>query len=274
VDEQAPAAPPYAKIPDRFLAWLIDLAPFLLGYWGTLYYRLGQDPSLLAGGWRRVFAAWAAAYLLYQALSNMVGCTLGKRLLGLRVTHLDGAPLGPVRSVLRALGYVGGMPLLNIGFLWALFHPRSQGWHDLLAGSLVVESPPKSSAQTARNAFLSFGVLAALFAFKWWFFILSPTPADVEALRKAREGLKVLSSIEEAHRVTQGAYTDDLGQLARSSGNVADFKEAMGKLFDPDGFVLSVGKDSYQIRARALDRRRTEVLLEGPSVAAPLSPAR
>ena len=52
--------------------------------------------------------------------------------------------------------------------------------------------------------------------------------------------------------------------LAEASGDVAEFKEAMGSIFDPDGFVLLANKNAYRIRARALDRRRTEVMVAGP----------
>ncbi|HAH07182.1 MAG TPA: hypothetical protein DCM05_11790 [Elusimicrobia bacterium] len=257
---QAPSSPPLAKITDRFLAFLADLLPFLAGYYGTLYYLIfiRHDPS----GWKRVLCAWAAAYVLYQVLGNCAGATVGKRLLGLRVVRPDGSKLGLGRSVVRALGYLAGMPLFNLGFVWALFHPESRAWHDLLAATIVVEAEPKSQGQTARNAMLAFSAVAVIVVLNFRFFVFAPTPADREALRKANEGLQVLAQIEEAYKAEHGTYTHQLAELARASGDVRQFKEAMGAIFDPDGFLLSAGKDSYEIKARALDRRRSEVSIK------------
>ncbi|MBI5243905.1 MAG: RDD family protein [Elusimicrobia bacterium] len=261
-----PSAPPLAKITDRFLAFLLDLLPFLAGYYGTLYCRivLKHDPTLVTGGWKRIFLGWAAAYLLYQMLGNFFGATLGKRLLGLRVVRPDASRPGFARSVVRALGYAASMPVFNLGFIWALFQAESRAWHDLLARTIVIEVQAKTQGQAGRNALFAFASLAGFLALNWWFFIFSPTPADREAIRKAREGLKVLAAVEEAVKAERGAYADQLADLAKASGDVRQFKEAMEGIFDPDGFRLAADKDSFEIRARALDRRRSEVSLAGP----------
>jgi uncharacterized RDD family membrane protein YckC len=47
------------------------------------------------------------------------------------------APTGR-RLFVRYLGYyVSTLPLL-LGFLWVAFDPRKQGWHDKMAGTVVV----------------------------------------------------------------------------------------------------------------------------------------
>jgi len=45
---------------------------------------------------------------------------------------------------------------------------------------------------------------------------------------------------------------------------VGQFREAMAELFQPDGFILLVELDSYDLRAKAKDRRQTVVRLKGP----------
>jgi hypothetical protein len=157
------------------------------------------------------------------------------------------------------------MPLFNLGFIWALFQRESRAWHDLLAATIVVEAKAKTQGQTARNALLAFAAFACVMLLNVWFFAFSPTPADRDAIRKAREGLSVLAAVEEAVQAEKGAYTAQLAELAKASGDVRQFKEAMGEIFDPDGFVLAADKDSYEIRARALDRRRSQVSLAGPA---------
>ncbi|MFA6091705.1 MAG: RDD family protein [Elusimicrobiota bacterium] len=265
MDEETLPPPPYAKITDRFLAWIIDILPFLAGYHWMLYRRMFiMGEPVLPDAWRKILALWAAGYLAYQVLGNLLGATAGKWIMGLRVRHIDGAPLGPVRSILRALGYLAGMPLFNLGFLWALFHPRSQGWHDILADSMVVESEPKSPGRCVFNALCAFAVFAGIIVGQYWLYVLRPTPEDSQAVAGARTGLTILAAIEESYRKDHGSYTEDLAKLAQASGDVGQFKEGMQKLFDPDGFKIAADKGRYELRGRALDRRRTEVVLSGP----------
>lgn len=256
-----PALTP-AKLTDRFLAYLVDGALFLAA-WALLARRVaaGGAPPQAA---RTLALALLAVYLVYQAAGNLAGATLGKRLFGLRVVDLEGRRPGPLRALLRALGYLLSTPLFNLGFVWSLFHPTSRAWHDLLAGTVVVESRPRSPGGSLAVALLAFSALGAILGFDLWFYWLKPTPRDREALAKAREGLRVLAQIEEAHRAQHGTYTDKLAELAQTSGDVPKFKEAFGELFDPDGFKLRSGKTYYMLRARAKDRRRTEVALSGP----------
>ncbi|MBI3298315.1 MAG: RDD family protein [Elusimicrobia bacterium] len=256
---------PPAKLTDRFLAFVLDLLPFVAGFNLTLYlllFKLHRLPNTWPV-WQRHGFIWLAFYLLYQALGNLSGGTFGKRLLGLRVESLDGRRLVPARAVLRAVGYLLSMPL-NLGFLYSLVHPDSRTWHDLLAGSRVVEVKPRGQGAIALSAVLSLIIVGFLAGFPVWNVFARPTPADLEAIRKADEGLKILAAVEEAHKAEHGRYTTKLVDLARASGDVAAFKQGMAELFDPDGFVLEAGGGSYAIRARALDRRRTVVEVVGP----------
>lgn len=256
---------PAAKLTDRFLAFLVDFVPFYAGFVGSLYYlveRTGRLPPTFQTLGRQA-ALWGGAWLLYQVLGNASGATLGKRLFGLRVEGTDGARLGFGRAVLRAGGYLLSLPL-NLGFLWSLVHPDSRTWHDLLAGSRVVEARPKSQGEALLAAVLSFVVLTALVVFPVWSAFARPTPHDLEAVRKAQEGLRILQAVQEAHKAEHGRYTNRLADLAAASGDVAAFKTAMGELFDPDGFVVETGGGGYVIRGRARDRKRTPVEVSGP----------
>lgn len=94
--------------------------------------------------WKKLATAWIILYLGYQALSNQSG----------------GTP-NLVCGVVRALGYILSTPLLNLGFLWSLVNRRSRAWHDLLAGTLVVEIEDKPAGARLFSALLSFAALAA-----------------------------------------------------------------------------------------------------------------
>jgi uncharacterized RDD family membrane protein YckC len=68
------------------------------------------------------------------------GATLGRRLVGIRVVDADtGEPLKPGQALIRYVGYIiSGLPIF-IGFIWAAFDSRKQGWMDKLAGTQVVK---------------------------------------------------------------------------------------------------------------------------------------
>lgn len=255
-----------AKITDRFLAFLLDGVPFLLGYYLSLYLlitRLERLPNTVLV-WKKLAIVWVILYLGYQALSNQSGATLGKRIFGLRIIDSSGAAPNLVRSVVRAFGYLLSTPLLNLGFLWSLADRRSRTWHDLLSGTFVVEMEEKSPGARLFSAFLSFAVLAAIFGGNLWQIVMGPSPADEEAIRRAQEGLVILAGIEESYKARHGVYTENLLELAKASGDVAQFREAMGEIFQPDGFILLAERGAYDLRAKAKDRRRTVVRLRGP----------
>ena len=85
-----------------------------------------------------VFSAIPVAYFV---VLWALGGTAGQRVLGLRVVNAtSGANLGFGRAVLRYVGYLVSVAVLFVGLVWAAFDPRKQGWHDKVAGSVVVRA--------------------------------------------------------------------------------------------------------------------------------------
>jgi uncharacterized RDD family membrane protein YckC len=68
------------------------------------------------------------------------GRTPGKMLMGLQVVSTDGAPIGFGTSFLRSVSYLVSSLLFTIplGFIWAAFDRKKQGWHDKIAGTVVI----------------------------------------------------------------------------------------------------------------------------------------
>ncbi len=260
----APGAP-VAKITDRFLAYLLDTAPFAVGYYISFFWLiLHPRPWVYAlSGWE-LAAAWTCLYVLYHSVGNFFGGSPGKRLLGLRVVGPGGAPLGAARSVLRAAGLLISTPL-SLGFLWAIVDRRSRAWHDWLAGSLVLEARQKTPAQALGSALLSAAALLSLALLATWTFFLRPTPEDLLAVAKAREGLRLLGMAQERHKRLHGAYTRSLADLAAASGDPGQFRDGMIGLFEFEGFQIAATRERYAFRARAKDRRKTVVTFSGPS---------
>jgi uncharacterized RDD family membrane protein YckC len=69
--------------------------------------------------------------------------TPGKMVLRLRVVDAETGRTPPFgRLVIRYFGYIlSGLPL-GLGYLWMIWDPRRQCWHDRLARTLVVQDPP------------------------------------------------------------------------------------------------------------------------------------
>jgi uncharacterized RDD family membrane protein YckC len=67
------------------------------------------------------------------------GQTPGKQLLGIRVVSFDtGGPIGYGRGFIRMVGRYLSAVVIYIGYLWMLWDPEKQCWHDKLASDVVV----------------------------------------------------------------------------------------------------------------------------------------
>jgi uncharacterized RDD family membrane protein YckC len=67
------------------------------------------------------------------------GQTLGKQALGIRVIDFTtGGPIGYGRAFIRYIGRIVSAVVIYIGYLWMLWDPEKQCWHDKFAGDVVV----------------------------------------------------------------------------------------------------------------------------------------
>jgi uncharacterized RDD family membrane protein YckC len=145
----SPEAPP-AKSPryvgfwKRLLAFVIDMlillvitVPLLLAIYGREYMALAKE-SGFAGFWDfmiQVVFPTIAVILLWKYR----GATPGKMAVSARIVDAEtgGAP-STGRLVARYFAYIVSMLPLFAGFLWIAFDRRKQGFHDKIAGTLVV----------------------------------------------------------------------------------------------------------------------------------------
>ena len=77
--------------------------------------------------------------------------TPGKLMLRLRIVDAGtGGEPGLRQWCLRYIGYlISTLPLL-LGFFWAAWDPRRQGWHDKLAGTVVIRVPRRTDPPPKR----------------------------------------------------------------------------------------------------------------------------
>jgi len=75
------------------------------------------------------------AYFTY--FHGTTGRTPGKMLFGLQVLSADGTPISFGTAFLRSVGYFVSS-IFYLGFIWAALDKRKQGWHDKIAGTVVI----------------------------------------------------------------------------------------------------------------------------------------
>jgi uncharacterized RDD family membrane protein YckC len=67
-------------------------------------------------------------------------------LMRVQVIQISGEPLTFGLAFLRWVGYIVSGVFLYVGFLWVAWDGRKQGWHDKIAGTLVVHPAPQPVA--------------------------------------------------------------------------------------------------------------------------------
>jgi uncharacterized RDD family membrane protein YckC len=77
------------------------------------------------------------AYYVY--FEGSTGQTIGKKAAGIRVVDIrGGGAIGFTRAFLRYVGRILSFIVVLLGYLWMLWDPQKQTWHDKIANSVVV----------------------------------------------------------------------------------------------------------------------------------------
>ncbi len=140
------AQPILASWGGRFVAWLIDiiilgviLAPIKLFIWIAW-------PSFV---WAPDFVRWIpfvdfgldnVIYLLYwMFMEGIYGQSIGKMILGLEVTRLNGEPASMAQSAIESVGKAFLLPIdCIVG--WILYTRKRQRLFNYLSGTIVVKA--------------------------------------------------------------------------------------------------------------------------------------
>lgn len=140
MSEEFPNLPVYAGFWRRVAAALIDGCVLLLLLL-ALSRALAVPGFLLREEWLPSLLSGLVS-LAYAALLEASGwqATLGKRLVGIKVTDLQGRRITRWRAVLRHVAQLLSAACLMLGYVMAAFTQRRQCLHDKLAGTLVVRA--------------------------------------------------------------------------------------------------------------------------------------
>ena len=164
----------------RFVAYLIDGAILFVSYlvvflvFGLIGSALDGTPSSRTTGSSSVgpagtvtsLLAWATVLVgswLYYGLqeSSAAQATIGKRVMGIRVTDLEGRRVSFGRATARHFSKILSGLICDIGYVMAGFTERKQGLHDMIAGTLVARTRPVD-AQQLQPAGSGSGATAAI----------------------------------------------------------------------------------------------------------------
>ena len=151
----------YAGFWWRFLAYLIDTMLtacvfFPLGFiLGVVIIASGEEPNsapMIAArlGLNGVSILVTWLYFALCESSSWQG-TVGKKVLGLRVTDLNGTPINFGKAAGRHFGKIVSGLILGIGFIMIAFTEQKQGLHDITAGTLVLKGPAQPDYPSPPN---------------------------------------------------------------------------------------------------------------------------
>jgi uncharacterized RDD family membrane protein YckC len=129
----------------RFVAVLIDGIIMLIPLGALMAASVASmatspNPEAAGGAMQGIFwLAYIVISLIYSAgMLAWRGQTLGKMAMGIRVVGPDGNHPSFWRAALReVIGKWISQLILNLGYLWMLWDPEQQTWHDKIAGTTV-----------------------------------------------------------------------------------------------------------------------------------------
>lgn len=145
----------YAGFWARVWASLIDtvligiaVIPALTAIYGEAYW----DSTAFIVGPADFLLSWVLPAIVVLIFWATKQATPGKMAIGAQVVDAKtGGKPTTTRLIVRYLGYFVATIPLFLGILWVAFDARKQGWHDKLAGTVVV----RKKAGTVRP--VSFG---------------------------------------------------------------------------------------------------------------------
>ncbi|XQW86729.1 RDD family protein [Thalassotalea piscium] len=128
----------------RLLASLIDsicivavTLPILFMIYGAEYF----DSEEISHGMLDVLINYLFPIIATIVFWTYKSATPGKMALNIKIVDAQTGEKPSIgQSLLRYLGYYVSLIPLGLGFLWIAWDDKKQGWHDVMAGTLVIYS--------------------------------------------------------------------------------------------------------------------------------------
>ena len=146
MSEQSPGLPEsieYAGFWARLLAAIVDTVvlvlitlPLTIAIYGN---KIWESDDLVIGSWDIVIN-WILPAVIIILFWCFRGATPGKMITRMNIVDAQtGALLSVKQSLVRYIGYIISTIPFCLGFIWIGFDKKKQGWHDKLAGTVVVK---------------------------------------------------------------------------------------------------------------------------------------
>lgn len=142
-----PLPPVYVGFWARVVAMLIDtglisliIFPPLVWIYGWEY--LSMDEDRLVAGLADLLLSWILPIAFFIGFWIVKRATPGKLFLAAEIVDAkSGGNPRIYQWVLRYLGYFVSTIPFGLGLIWIAFDRRKQGWHDKIAGTVVIRKP-------------------------------------------------------------------------------------------------------------------------------------
>ncbi|MFZ6647125.1 RDD family protein [Undibacterium sp. TJN25] len=132
----------YVGFGPRFWAFIVDsvlITVLLLVLLLVVYDFKDLSSGVMLTGWTSIFLNYVLPALIVLAFWILKSATPGKMAIGAKIVDADtGLPPSMRQHIIRYVGYFVSMIPFFLGFLWIVFDNRKQGWHDKMAGTVVV----------------------------------------------------------------------------------------------------------------------------------------
>ncbi|MGQ5525290.1 RDD family protein [Chitinimonas sp. PSY-7] len=136
-----------ASIIDSILTVMVTL-PLLIAVYGMVYL----ESTEIIHGPMEILISWvlpAVAVVLFWIIKQ---ATPGKMVISACIVDAEtGGQASNGQLLIRYLGYFIAAIPLGLGLFWIAFDRRKQGWHDKLAGTVVVHKPRKAEVPSEES---------------------------------------------------------------------------------------------------------------------------
>ncbi len=132
---------------DQIILWIIYVFLFVMGAMAGLSGFDTSSYSFRSDILTKTAVGLMLVYYIFCLLINVgyftyfhgiTGQTPGKMAMSLKVMQVSGDEMTPGIAFLRWVGYLVSSFCFCLGYIWVAFDPRKQGWHDKIAGTVVI----------------------------------------------------------------------------------------------------------------------------------------
>lgn len=200
-----------------FLVLWIVLMFFCTILGGILAASLKRGAGIMMSAFAGILSlllVFVANGFYYVLMTKNDGQTLGKKLVGIRVTQLEGGPINLKQSIFRWMGYFLSYVTLYIGYILAGVTSQKRALHDYVAKTQVVRVA--SCPKWLQIGLIVVGMVPTLLPLIYASAVVIPTFYRLKQMVvRAQEtsthaGLQTLRSATQIYYMKMGEYPENL----------------------------------------------------------------